>query len=209
MGQADCAGVILAGGRSQRMGGKTKALIDLAGKPMLQHVIDRVEPQVSRLLLSLESAHEDYAAFGLQQVPDPAPGHGGPLGGLLAAMQEMAGGAQNWLLLAACDAPFLPLGLARRLQESAETAGTPGAVVRLEGEVQPTFSVWHRSLLPVLQRAVNQQRMAGFKQFLDQAPLALLDWPASEGWRFFNINDEAALQRAQRMVQQEGETCSA
>ena len=139
MGPADCAGVILAGGRSQRMGGKTKALIDLAGKPMLQHVIDRVEPQVSRLLLSLESAHEDYAAFGLQQVPDPAPGHGGPLGGLLAAMQEMAGGAQNWLLLAACDAPFLPLGLARRLQESAETAGTPGAVVRLEGEVQPTF----------------------------------------------------------------------
>lgn len=203
MGKAECAGVILAGGQSRRMGGESKALLELAGKPMLQHVADRVRPQVSRLFLSLESESEAYAEFDLHQVPDPAPGHGGPLGGLVAAMQEMVTGTHDWLLLVPCDAPFLPDDLASRLLECAARARLPGALVKLEHELQPTFSLWHRSLLPPLQSAVQNQHMRGFKQFLDQAPMGVLDWPADKGWRFFNINDETALQQAQRMMQRE------
>ena len=69
------AGVILAGGRSRRMNVPSKAFLDIAGKPLLQHVIDRLRPQVSYLELSVERVSGEYEAFGLVQVPDPMPGN--------------------------------------------------------------------------------------------------------------------------------------
>ena len=62
--------VILAGGRSRRMGGEVKALLPLADKPLLSHVIDRVSPQVDELLLSVEKTSEAYTVFGLPQLED-------------------------------------------------------------------------------------------------------------------------------------------
>lgn len=201
------AGVVLAGGRSRRMGGQAKAFINLAGKCLLQHVIDRVRPQVNRLMLSVERESEDFAPFGLAQIADPEPGHGGPLGGLLAALSEVGRSGDGWLLLAPCDAPFVPTDLAPRLLDCARTQQAPGALVRLDGEAQPTFSLWHTDLLPVLAGAVVQQGMAGFKQFLAIAPLAALDWPEAKDRAFFNINDSAALDEARRILAQEREPC--
>jgi len=188
------AGVILAGGRSRRMGGVNKALVPLSGRPLLQHVIDRVRPQVCDLYLSVERPTETLAGFGLALVTDPKP-DAGPLAGLLTVMQETAS-AHEWLLLAPCDAPFIPRDLAPRLLESARQSGTPGAIVRYLSEPQPTFSIWNRSLLPRLERAVADEKMAGFKQFLGVLELAVLDWPVSEPSPFFNINDQDTLRKA-------------
>jgi molybdopterin-guanine dinucleotide biosynthesis protein A len=193
------AGVILAGGRSRRMGGKPKALMPLAGKPLIQHVIDRVRPQVGQLVLSVEQTCSDFEAFGLEQVPDPRPGSRGPLGGLLAALRRMEAG-YDWMMVAPCDAPFLPNRLAERLLECAGAAALPGAVVRDSEGIQPAFSLWHRSLLPSLERAVLESEMAGFKQFLRVQPLAELDWPSFDISPFFNINDHEALDEAARLV---------
>ena len=74
----EAAGVILAGGRSRRMNGVNKALLPLAGNPMLSHVIDRVKPQVTDLALSVECSSDSYVSFGLPQLPDLEP-DGGPL----------------------------------------------------------------------------------------------------------------------------------
>lgn len=202
-----CTGVVLAGGRSRRMGGQTKAFLDIGGKPLLQHAIDRLRPQVDRLLLSVERESGEYAPFGLAQVADPVQGHGGPLGGLLAALKETVRGNDEWLLLAPCDAPFLPPDLAERLLACARTHQSPGALVRLMGEAQPTFSAWHARLLPALEHAVTEQNMAGFKQFLAEVPLAMLDWPVEEKIAFFNINDEAALEEARRIYHEEHNSC--
>jgi len=202
MPEGSIAGVLLSGGRSRRMGGGMKAHKLLAGKPLISHVIDRIEPQVSRLVLSVESVSEQFAPYGLEQVADPEPGGRGPLGGLLSALQNMEPSC-DWLLLVPCDAPFLPGDLAVRLQQCAVETGQAGCVVRYQGEVQPTFSIWHRSLLPVLESAVLNKGMGGFKQFLDSKPLAILDWEASDISPFFNINDSGALAEAYRMIKQE------
>jgi molybdopterin-guanine dinucleotide biosynthesis protein A len=202
------AGVILAGGRARRMGGVVKSLLPLAGKPMLGHVIDRVRPQVAGLALSVEHAAESFEAFGLQQLADSNP-DGGPLGGLLAAMQWMESTC-DWLLLVPCDAPFVPLDLAACLLESATGSGKAGALVCYAGEIQPTFSLWHRRVLPALVRAVTVEGMAGFKQFLQQVELAERAWPQSTPSPFFNINDRDALKKADSLMNtlKEDSACS-
>ena len=189
------AGVILAGGRSRRMGGRFKALAPLGGKPLIRHVIDRLQPQVRSLVLSVEKHVPDFEVFGLPQVEDPAPGSRGPLGGLLSAMANMEVDC-DWMLLAPCDAPFLPLELAERLLKCALNDDQAGCVVRYAAEVQPTFSLWHRRLLPRLEEAVLEEGMAGFKQFLRDTPVAILDWESSDPSPFFNINDPDALEEA-------------
>jgi molybdopterin-guanine dinucleotide biosynthesis protein A len=193
-------GVILAGGRSRRMGGADKALQNLAGRPLLAHVIDRIRPQVGHLWLSVASRTSEYEPFGLRQLPDPRPGSHGPLGGLLSALRQTASGLGTWLLLVPCDAPFLPGDLAERLYESTRSLSCPGAIVRSRGELQPTFSLWHVDLLQELERAVMELGMRGFKQFLDGRELALVDWAESTPDAFFNINDSASLSDAERRL---------
>ena len=201
MADASIAGVILAGGLSRRMGGVSKAHELLGGKPLIQHVIDRLQPQLGSLVLSVERESEEFADYGLVQVADPEPGSCGPLGGLLAAMRQTDAG-NDWLLLAPCDAPFLPRDLAVRLKQQAEKSAAEGCVVRYDAEVQPTFSIWNRSLLPALETAVLAQGMGGFKQFLKVHPLAVLDWESSDISPFCNINDPGALVEANLILSQ-------
>jgi molybdopterin-guanine dinucleotide biosynthesis protein A len=183
------------------MGGRNKALLPLAGKPLLRHVIDRLHPQLDALYLSVEQASDEMAVFGLPQVVDPEP-DAGPLAGLLAALQKSASN-HEWLLLAPCDAPFIPRDLAARLLDCALSAALAGAVVRYAAEIQPTFSIWNRSFLPLLEQAVMDEKMAGFKQFLRVNELAVLEWPGSDPSPFFNINDQDALHHAGCLIESE------
>ncbi len=205
------AGVVLAGGRSRRMGGVVKALLPLAGKPMIQHVIERVRPQVSELMLSVEEPDRAFEFLKLEQVPDRVPGSRGPLGGLFSALVSMDS-RYDWLLLVPCDAPFVPGDLFEKLFYQALESNRPGAVASVASEIQPTFSIWHRSLLPDLEHAVLREDMAGFKQFLDGVKLAVVDWPLMDSSAFFNINDQEALNEADRLMQTVNRTpgsCSA
>lgn len=197
---ACCAGAILSGGRSRRMGGGVKALADLAGKPLVQHVIDRLAPQVRQVMISVETAIPGLESFGLEQVPDPEPGSNGPLGGLAAVLSQLDGSGCQWLLMVPCDAPFLPLDLGRNLLRKAESEQTKVAVVRYGSELQPTFSLWNVGLCGDLNRAVSKDRMAGFKQYLRGTTFSVLDWPSSPLNPFFNINDASALEYARKMM---------
>jgi len=194
------AGCILAGGRSSRMGGRDKAGVLLGGKPLVERVIERVRPQVAELLLSVETPRPSLDCFGLPQVPDPVPGFQGPLGGLLSAIRYCRDGFE-WIVLAPCDAPFVPRDLAGRLLAEARAAAAECAAVEYGGELQPTFSIWRRSLLVPLERAVSEDGLRGLKQFMSRLKVALCVWPVSTQSSvpppFFNINDAAALQRAE------------
>jgi molybdopterin-guanine dinucleotide biosynthesis protein A len=208
MNSLSIAGTILAGGRSSRMVGRNKVLAPLAGRPLIRHVIDRVAPQVAALALSVETPRPGLETFGLPQLPDPAPGHRGPLGGLLAALRHFSSGFE-WVLVAPCDAPFLPPDLAATLQARAVEDAVPCALVVYEGEPQPTFSIWHRSLLTDLEQAVGQGEMGGFKAFIRTIQATECHWPAAHPPPFFNINDAAALDRAGRWIETAGRAAHA
>lgn len=193
------AGAVLAGGRSLRMGGQTKALVDLNGIPLIQHVIDRLRPQVCALAISVEHENSVFECFALPQIADPRRGSCGPLGGLLAALEALPTGV-DYLLLAPCDAPFLPEDMGQRLQQHLDLNGRAACIARYRGELQPTFSLWHRRVLPDLRPAVLEDGLGGFKQFAERADVSILDWAPARVSPFFNVNTPADLARARSLL---------
>lgn len=133
-------GVILAGGQGRRMGGADKALLPLAGVPLLSHVIDRLEPQVERLALSANGDAGRFARFGLPVLPDEAAA--GPLAGLLAALRWAAPLGATAVLTAPVDGPFLPGDLCPRLCLAVESAPEGLALAAAGGRVHPTYGLW-------------------------------------------------------------------
>jgi len=191
------AGVILAGGRSSRMGVGRKALHELNGRPLLAHVIERLQPQLDSLLLSCESDTDAFDDFGIKIIADLLPRHRGPLTGLCSALQHLAEKEQDdGLLLCPCDAPFIPLELAQTLVDVDLDGSKPVVVVSYQGVLQPTFSLWHQHHFPVIHEAVVNRGQGGLKQMLHSLPHKIVEWPEAEPSPFFNINTPRELEAA-------------
>ena len=105
-------GLVLAGGQGRRMGGVDKGLQLLQGRPLMQHVLDRLRPQVDSLLINANQNLERYAQFGCPVVPDRVGGFAGPLAGLDAGLHATDA---PMIVTAPCDSPFLPRDLVARL----------------------------------------------------------------------------------------------
>jgi molybdopterin-guanine dinucleotide biosynthesis protein A len=192
---------VLAGGASARMGGEApKALAPLGGTTLLDHVLRRLSPQCDATWLSV-SDPAPFDELGLRCIPDPAPRRRGPLAGLGAALAQLvAEGAGNWLLLAPCDAPFLPTDLAARLAGAAQAADRPAAVALDQGVPQPTFSLWRRDALAHVERLLAGPGRPGLRHAFDGLEPALVDWPATRPPAFFNVNTPDDLALAERWL---------
>lgn len=108
-------GLILAGGRGSRMGGVDKGLQPFRGAPMVEHVIRRLAPQVSGLMINANQNLDAYQGFGLPVWPDRLSGFEGPLAGLQTGLAHCN---SDYLVSAPCDSPFLPLDLVERLRQA-------------------------------------------------------------------------------------------
>ncbi|MAT52583.1 MAG: molybdenum cofactor guanylyltransferase [Porticoccaceae bacterium] len=206
----DIAGVIVAGGRSSRMnpgsgaGYVPKALRLLAGKPLIDHVIKRVSPQVTLLLINTNDAPELYRHYGLSIVTDTRPGYPGPLAGLASALAtlDQLGFEGRALFICPCDGPFVPEDLVARLDAALTAADADCACIRVRDELQPTFSLWHRRAQPCI-TATLDQGLGGFKDVFGQLQVAVLDWPEVKDDPFFNINTPRDLARAEQRLSAE------
>lgn len=191
------AGVILAGGRSIRMGGSCKALLELNGRPLLAHVIERLQAHLDPLMLSCDSEMSQFQSFGLPLVPDLLPGFRGPLTGLCSALQYLADrDLHNGLVLCPCDAPFIPHKLVQTLLEADQENEKPVVVISYQGVLQPTFSMWHSHHLPAIHEAVVKRGDGGLKYMLKSLPHKVVEWAPAEPPPFFNINTPEDLKAA-------------
>lgn len=195
------AGVILAGGRSSRMGGSRKALLELNGRPLLAHVIDRLQAHLDPLMLSCDSETSEFESFGLPLVPDLLPGFRGPLTGLCSALQCLADkGQQNSLVLCPCDAPFIPHNLVQTLLDADQENEKPVVVISYQGVLQPTFSMWHTHHLPAIHEAVVKRGDGGLRYMLKSLPHTVVEWAPAELSPFFNINTPDDLKTAASLL---------
>ena len=195
------AGVILAGGRSSRMGGLSKALFLLNDEALLTHVIRRLQPQLGSLLLSTEGLDTGLESFGLPLVPDLLPRYRGPLTGLCSALHyldEM--NHEGGLVLCPCDAPFIPPDLVEKLVRAAHDNPKAVAVVSYEGFLQPTFSLWQADHLPAIHDAVVNRGDGGLKYMLNSLPHVVVEWVSAEPPPFYNVNTPEQLQAAEKWL---------
>lgn len=102
------SGLVLAGGRARRMGGEDKGLLTFRGRPLVAHALASLRPLTERLYISANRHLETYRDFGYPVLTDEqtgyAAGTGGPLVGILAALQHVTEGG---LLVVPCDMPYL------------------------------------------------------------------------------------------------------
>ncbi|MBI3777177.1 MAG: molybdenum cofactor guanylyltransferase [Gammaproteobacteria bacterium] len=150
---ANITGVILAGGRGTRMGGVDKGLVLLDGKPLVEHVLHRLEPQVSSIIISANRNFEVYAGYGFTVVSDePGSKDAGPLAGILSAMTHAR---TNYIVTVPCDAPRLPTDLAARLLAQLKRDHSRACMAHDGVRPQPIFTLLHVSLKDALHRAVH------------------------------------------------------
>lgn len=140
-------GVILAGGRGQRMGGVDKGLVALGGKPMVALALDALRPQVGTILINANRNIDEYAAFGHEVVSDGFEGFLGPLAGLASAMQAAK---TDYLLTVPCDSPLLAGDLAARLYAALRGNDADISVAHDGERLHPVFALLKRPLLPSL-----------------------------------------------------------
>lgn len=158
-------GVLLAGGQSRRMGGGDKCLLKLAGRPLLAHVIDRLRPQVSSMVLNANGDPDRFSGFGLDIVADPVEGFAGPLAGVLAGFdwaRETAPQAR-WVVTAASDTPFFPADLVPRLLAATGNSYPAIVLASSQGRLHPVFGLWPTALADDLRAAL----LSGTRKVLD------------------------------------------
>jgi molybdopterin-guanine dinucleotide biosynthesis protein A len=144
MQKADLCAVILAGGRSSRMG-MNKALLDFGGKPLIAVLVDRIRPLTKQILISSNDS-SCYEFLDLPIIADRFRGHG-PLAGLHSAMLW---NKSLFYMALACDLPNLQIRLLRKLALLAE--GYDAAIPRTsDGVAHPLCAVYSRTCLPALE----------------------------------------------------------
>jgi molybdopterin-guanine dinucleotide biosynthesis protein A len=136
--RADITGLILAGGRGSRLGGRDKGLLALDGKPMVARVLTVLAPQVKRVVINANRHLEAYRVFGCEVVADAAGGYPGPLAGMAAGL---AVASTPWLLSVPCDSPLLPADLATRMHRIALAQDADIAIPHDGDRAHPVFAL--------------------------------------------------------------------
>jgi len=130
------------------MGGVDKALVVFAGQSLIAHVLDRLEPQVDRVLISANGDAARFAGFGCIVVPDDR--SQGPLSGVLACLKRAREMGATHVVTTPCDTPFIPGDLVPRLLLAAESAPEGLAMARDDSRDHPATAVWPVGLAAAL-----------------------------------------------------------
>ena len=186
-------GVILAGGEGRRMGGADKALLVLAGEPLIARAVARLAPQVERLAISANGNAARFRSLGLPVLPDAD--RQGPLSGLLAGLHWAVQGGADALVTAPVDCPFFPPDLVPHLLLAAETGG---ALATSGGALHPTFGLWPVRLTGPLTDFLASGAKARVGDFARAHGMQPAAFPADGS--FANLNTPDDLARAETLI---------
>ena len=178
----DITGLILAGGLSTRMGGRDKGLQLLEWRPMITHIIERLQPQVGPLLINANLNQEAYELFSLPIIADVISNFVGPLAGLHAGLSHCT---TPYLLSVPCDCPFFPTDLARRLSDALMSSGADVAYAVMINQNQTE----HHPVFCLLKRDV----MVGLGEYLSEGGRKVLTWMSSQAHVQVVFDDHSAF----------------
>ena len=171
------------------MQGGDKALISIAGKPMIEWVIERLRPQVDAVLINANSRDVAAAMSAYTVIADSVQGFQGPLAGLHAGM---ARADTAMLACVPCDAPMLPDNLIVHLHRALVEASADIAIARTAGGLQPTFLLCQCNLQVSIEMFLAQGKRAFHLWLAQQNCIEVL---FSDELAFSNVNTPEDLAR--------------
>jgi molybdopterin-guanine dinucleotide biosynthesis protein A len=202
---APVAGILLAGGKSSRMGGGDKCMRPLGGTPILAHVIERLKPQVSDMIINANGDLARFAPFGLPVVEDSVSGHAGPLAGVHAGLQWIKNHRPDiaYGVTVATDTPFFPTDLVQRFLT--ELPDRPALMVaRSAAGMHPVIGLWPVALADNIEDSLKRglHKVGGFTDLhrAVEVPFPPVTIGGAEIDPFFNINRPEDLAEAEALM---------
>ena len=182
--------VILAGGKGSRIGGQDKGLITFNGKPMIEHLLERIRPQTPNIIINANRNQTRYQQYGYPVISDQMDDFQGPLAGFSSAIKAVD---TDYILTLPCDGPLLPLDLLTRLMSAATHNQHNKPIVVHDGKrLQPVYA-----LIPVtLGESLDQFLSEGgrqIRQWYETDEFITVDFSDSVD-AFTNINTEQQRQ---------------
>jgi molybdenum cofactor guanylyltransferase len=168
--RSEITGLLLAGGRAQRMGGIDKGLVPFQGKPLIEHAIHRLAPQVSGLLINANRNQDIYSHYGYPIVADESQDFAGPLAGYLVGLKACD---TPYMVTAPCDSPLFPTDLVVALADRLEKQG---ANIAYASSQDSAGKIWAQPVFCLMKRDV----LHSLEQFLDNGQRKIDRWFASQ-----------------------------
>lgn len=195
-------GVLLAGGLARRMGGGDKPLKTIAGKTILDHVIDRLKPQCTGLVINANGDPARFARWGLPVAADSIAGFAGPLAGILAGLDWAAARQPlvTHVVSVAADTPFIPHDLVARFTDAMAASGADLAMAGSGGWNHPVIGLWPLSIREALRHALAVENERKIDRFTARFPLVTVNWDIGPVDPFFNANEPADLAAAEALL---------
>jgi len=188
MATGNITGIILAGGRARRMGGQDKGLIQLARKPMIEYVINAIDPQVDAIIINANRNQADYEKYGFPVVADQIEGYCGPLAGMASGLQAAK---TPFVVTVPCDSPLIPDDLVQKLYSTLQDKDAEICTPLSNGRLQPVFTLMKSELLPSMLDFLNNGERKIDKWF-EKHRLAIADF-SEQPETFININSAEEL----------------
>lgn len=182
----DVTALLLAGGEGSRMGGQDKGWVTVAGRPLVEYVLEVVAPQVGEVVISANRNLERYAAFGWPAVSDEEAGYRGPMAGIVSAARLVV---TPYLLTVPCDTPLLPPDLLARLAAALASGAAEVAVAHDGARRQPVVALLRRELTEAMRTALEAGE-GGLGRFYAERHCAVADF-SDRAAAFVNVNSPA------------------
>ena len=188
MAEKKYSGIVLAGGKSFRMG-TDKGMIRWKGKTLAEHAIEIISPLCSEIFISANS--DDYDPLGYSVLNDQYPDCG-PIGGILTCMNHSS---TDQSIVIPIDMPYVTTEIYRKLMQPEETYDI---IVALDHDswYQPLCSIFNRAIIPVMEEQVNSGVLgipALIRKVRSKEIRFQLDQEYYNKFTFFNINSQADL----------------
>ena len=153
--------VILAGGKARRMGGQDKGLQILGKQSLIEHIVNRLQPQIHDISINANRNQTEYAKFGFPVFSDELPDFQGPLSGMLTALEKTK---SDFILFTPCDTPFFPMNLLDKLKSAVKNDRTLIAYACDDEREHPVFCLMSVQLKEKLRHylASGERRLLQF-----------------------------------------------
>ena len=170
--------------------GTDKGLLDLKGKPIVQKIIEQLQPAVNKTIVVSNNA--DYEKFGLDVIPDLMK-EKGPAGGIHAALSHTD---SEQIFIVSCDMPNITTKAIQYIVEQASYSQITLALAH--GKTEPLFGVYFKKSLPLWQKLI-EEGMIKLQEMAAHFDLLKINVEGNELFNdslFLNINDKNDLQNA-------------